>query len=79
MTKLTPEPDVPLKRVIVIVLDGAGVGALPDADVYGDQCANTLKHVIEKHQPLKLQNLFSLGLAEVAEKLKKYGKLVPSA
>jgi len=65
MTKLTPEPDVPLKRVIVIVLDGAGVGALPDADVYGDQGANTLKHVIEKHQPLKLQNLFSLGLAAV--------------
>jgi phosphopentomutase len=74
MTKLTPGPDNQQKRVIVIVLDGSGVGALPDADIYGDQGANTLKHVIEKHQPLKLKNLFSLGLAAIL-KLKDAGNI----
>ena len=29
-------------RVIVIVLDGAGIGALPDAADYGDQGSNTM-------------------------------------
>jgi len=65
MTKPTPGPNLTARRVIVVVLDGAGVGALPDADHYGDQGSNTLKHVLEKHQGLKLDNLYSLGLASI--------------
>lgn len=65
MTKLTPGPNPKVHRVIVVVLDGAGVGALPDADQYGDQGSNTLKHVLEKHRGLKLDNLYSLGLAPI--------------
>jgi phosphopentomutase len=66
MTKHTHAPELPAKRVIVIVLDGAGAGELPDADRYGDQGSNTLKNVLEKHGPLQLSNLNSLGLARIA-------------
>jgi phosphopentomutase len=67
MIKHTPAPDLPKKRVIIIVLDGAGVGALPDADQYGDQGANTLKNIITQQGPLKLDNLRSLGLYRVLQ------------
>lgn len=52
-------------RVIINVLDGAGVGALPDAGRYGDEGANTLLNVISRHGPLKLPNLLGLGLGQV--------------
>ena len=35
-----------IKRAVVIVLDGAGAGWQHDAAKYGDEGANTLKHVI---------------------------------
>lgn len=54
-----------MKRVILIVLDGAGVGALPDAQKYGDAGANTLGHVIETARP-SLPNLSSMGLGNIA-------------
>jgi phosphopentomutase len=43
------------------VLDGVGVGALPDADAYGDGGANTLRNVLRAANP-RLPNLSSLGL-----------------
>ena len=51
----------PFVRVLVIVLDGVGVGALPDAERYGDQGSDTLGH-IAKRVPLALPLLRSLGL-----------------
>jgi len=54
-----------MKRVILIVLDGAGIGALPDAQKYGDAGANTLGHVIEQARP-SLPNLSSMGLGNIA-------------
>ncbi len=65
MTKHTHVHKLPFKRVIVIVLDGAGVGELPDAGQYGDRGANTLKNVLKKHGPLQIKNLNSLGLARI--------------
>ena len=53
-------------RVIVIVLDSVGIGALPDAAAYGDEGSNTLGN-IAKQVPLDLPVLRSLGL----------GRLVP--
>ena len=35
-------------RVFVCVLDGVGAGALPDAAAYGDEGADTLRHVLER-------------------------------
>lgn len=54
------------KRVVWIVLDGVGVGALPDADQYGDEGAATLPHVAAACHGLKLPNLQRLGLGNLA-------------
>ncbi|MBM3779866.1 MAG: phosphopentomutase [Acidimicrobiia bacterium] len=51
-------------RAIVIVLDGAGIGALPDAALYGDEGTHTLGHVIETCRPA-IPTLRSLGLARL--------------
>ncbi len=50
------------KRVVLIVLDGVGVGALPDAAAYGDQGAATLQHVAARVGGLELPQLGRLGL-----------------
>ena len=55
----------PFERVIWIVLDSVGIGALPDAADYDDVGRNTLGH-IAKSRPLALPNLVGLGLANIA-------------
>jgi phosphopentomutase len=53
-------------RVILIVLDSAGCGELPDAAVYGDQGSNTLAN-IAKAVPLRVPTLRSLGLDRIVD------------
>nr|WP_320116739.1 phosphopentomutase [uncultured Desulfuromonas sp.] len=53
------------KRVVLIVLDGVGCGALPDAEHYGDRGANTLAHVAEQDGALVLPTLQRLGLGNI--------------
>ena len=53
------------ERVVWIVLDSVGIGALPDAAAYGDVGRNTLGHIAES-RPLKIPNLVRLGLANIA-------------
>ena len=53
------------ERIIWIVLDSVGIGALPDAADYDDVGRNTLGH-IAKSRPLALPNLVRLGLANIA-------------
>jgi len=48
-------------RAIVIVMDSAGIGEMPDAAAYGDEGSNTLGN-IAKQIPLKVPTLRSLGL-----------------
>ena len=55
------------RRIILIVLDGFGIGEQPDAAEYGDVGANTLKHILAANPNLKLPNLFQLGLGKAAE------------
>ncbi|GFN22380.1 phosphopentomutase [Thermanaeromonas sp. C210] len=52
------------KRVVLIVLDSVGVGALPDADQYGDEGSNTLGHIAES-VPLRLPNLARMGIGNI--------------
>ena len=53
-------------RVILIVLDSVGAGALPDADKYGDKGTNTLKHIFENMgKDFVLSNLGNLGLYNI--------------
>ena len=51
------------ERVVWIVLDSVGIGALPDAADYGDVGRNTLGHIAES-RPLKIPNLVRLGIGE---------------
>ncbi len=54
-----------MKRVIIIVLDSVGVGALPDAAGFGDAGADTLGHILERSRA-RLPNLLRAGVANIA-------------
>jgi phosphopentomutase len=51
-------------RIVLIVLDGVGVGELPDAQRWGDTGTDTLGHVITAEKP-QLPHLVELGLAAI--------------
>jgi len=60
------------RRVVIVVCDGLGVGAAPDAEAYGDAGSDTLGHVLERH-PTPLPNLESLGLLALAGRGRETG------
>ena len=49
-------------RIVLLVLDGFGIGSLPDADLYGDAGCNTLQRLAAISKGLALPNLEQLGL-----------------
>ena len=51
-------------RVVWIVLDSVGIGAMPDAADYGDIGADTLGN-LARQRPMDLPNLRRLGLANI--------------
>ncbi|MGI6735806.1 MAG: phosphopentomutase [Anaerovoracaceae bacterium] len=53
------------KRVILIVLDSFGVGALPDAADFGDAGADTFGHIVDRCPALQLPHLCELGLGNI--------------
>lgn len=54
-----------VRRAILLVLDSAGVGALPDAAAYGDEGSATLPHVAQAAGGLRLPHLERLGLGRI--------------
>jgi len=56
-----------VRRVILLVLDSVGIGAMPDADSYGDVASDTLRNTAKAVGGLDLPYLTSLGLGNVAE------------
>ena len=56
-----------IERVIVIVLDGVGVGELPDADEYGDLGSNSIANTARAIGGLDLPNMQALGLGNLSE------------
>lgn len=56
-----------IERATIIVLDSLGVGALPDANEFGDVGANTLAHIALATGGLNLKNMASLGLGNITE------------
>ena len=54
-------------RAFVVVLDACGVGALPDADQYGDAGSHTLAHLAQATGGLALPTLERLGLGNLAD------------
>ncbi|MCK4957508.1 MAG: phosphopentomutase [Candidatus Cloacimonetes bacterium] len=76
------------KRAIILVLDGVGVGALPDASNYGDIGSNTISNVARVVGGLKLPNLQKLGIGNIVkiqgvpeneENLAAFGKMAEIA
>lgn len=57
-----------IKRVILTILDGFGIGALPDAKEYNDELANTLLHIYENIPNFNLPNLAKFGLYNLIDK-----------
>ncbi|MHC1785872.1 MAG: phosphopentomutase [Christensenellales bacterium] len=55
-----------MKRALLIVLDSVGIGALPDASLYGDEGANTLGN-LARATALDLPNLRRLGLGHLPD------------
>jgi phosphopentomutase len=54
----------PFDRMVLIVLDGAGIGAMPDAPEWGDAGSDTLGHILASRE-VRLPNLQSLGLGNI--------------
>jgi phosphopentomutase len=54
-----------LNSFFIIILDGVGIGELPDADVYGDLGSNTLSNMADYVNGLNLPNLGRMGLGNI--------------
>jgi len=54
-----------IERITVIVIDGVGVGELPDASKYGDTGSNTLSNTARVLGGLKLPNMGEMGLGNI--------------
>ncbi|HEX9961484.1 MAG TPA: phosphopentomutase [Pyrinomonadaceae bacterium] len=51
-------------RIVLMVLDSAGIGEMPDAAEWGDAGADTLGHILESRR-VSLPNLQKLGLGNI--------------
>ena len=54
-----------MKRAVIIVLDSAGIGELPDAAKYGDEGSNTFVNIKKARPDMNLKNMCSLGLGNI--------------
>jgi phosphopentomutase len=54
----------PFERIILIVLDSAGIGEMPDAAEYGDAGSDTLGHTLASRK-VNIPNLRAIGLANI--------------
>jgi phosphopentomutase len=56
-----------MAKFIIVVMDSVGIGALPDADRFGDAGSNTVGHIIEAYPNIALGNLAKLGLCRLVD------------
>ena len=54
-----------MKRAVILILDGVGIGEAPDAAAYGDAGSDTLGNVARASGGLKLPRLERLGLGNI--------------
>lgn len=55
------------RRAVIIVLDGVGIGAAPDAAAYGDEGSNSLANTAAAVGGLSLPHLGALGLGNISD------------
>ena len=53
-------------RIVLLVLDSVGIGAMPDAESWGDAGADTLGNLLKTRQ-VNLPNLQAMGLGNIRE------------
>lgn len=56
-----------MKNFFLIILDGVGIGELPDSEKYGDKGSNTLVNIAKAVKGLNLPNLAKLGLGNITD------------
>jgi phosphopentomutase len=62
------QKEVPLfKRITVIVLDGVGIGAAPDAADYGDEGSNSIGNVADVLGGIDLPHMGRIGLGNIID------------
>ena len=52
------------KRIFLIVMDSLGIGAEPDAELYGDAGSDTFYHISERFQ-LDIPNMRKIGISNL--------------
>jgi phosphopentomutase len=76
------------RRAFLIVIDGVGIGEMPDADQYGDSGSNTLGNLAEMTGGLYLPTLKAMGLGCihpvrgitcVADPIASFGKMAEAS
>ena len=55
------------KRIFVIVMDSAGIGAMKDADKFGDEGTNTWVHTSERCGGLDIPTINALGIRDLGK------------
>lgn len=53
------------KRVVLLIMDGCGCGATPDAKQYGDEASNTLGHISRAVPGMALPHFTEMGLGNI--------------
>ena len=66
-----------MNNFFIIILDGVGIGELPDASDYNDSGSNTLCNIAEAVGGLQLPNMEALGLGNIT-KIKGVSSVEPS-
>ena len=56
-----------MNRVIWIVIDSVGIGALPDSEKFGDEGVNTLGNIVKEYNDIKIPNMVKLGIGNIDE------------
>lgn len=54
-----------MAKFIIVVMDSVGIGALPDAALFGDEGSDTLGSIIKEYPDIALPNLSRLGLCRI--------------
>lgn len=54
-----------MSRVIWMIIDSVGIGALPDSEKFGDVNVNTLGNIVKNYKDIKLPNMLKLGLGNI--------------
>lgn len=63
-------------RLFIVVMDGVGIGELPDAHRYGDEGSNTLGNTVRAVGKMEIPNLMSLGLGELVPELPGESRII---